>query len=271
MKADPTKNNWYGTALHAAAEAGEVDSIHELLAVGVDVNIRDKHGRVPLICAADNSHTNAMRALLEGGADVNYSWENEVTPLFLMVEFNNRPEVIRTLLTYHANPNVPNMLGYVPLHVVAMSRDEEDDQEVARLLLEHGAEINFPNQLGHTALHFAAARNNVNLVQLLLKKGAHVNAETVDGTTALYAAVSASKAETTRILLDNGADMGLADDGTRLEFSLSEKQELEMLLEAGFDGNRAHKSALGPHYRDLLKCIHKNAHMRRHRLSQLTT
>lgn len=71
MGADPYKNNWYGTALHCAAEAGQLGTIQALLGAGVDVNLKDEHGRTPLLCAAQSGHTGVMRALLDRGADVN--------------------------------------------------------------------------------------------------------------------------------------------------------------------------------------------------------
>ncbi|KAL8718616.1 MAG: hypothetical protein Q9181_008179 [Wetmoreana brouardii] len=275
MKADPTRNNWYGTALHAAAEAGEVDSIHQLLAAGVDVNIQDKHGRVPLLCAAGSGNTNAMRALLEGGADVNYSWENEATALCVMVGFHERPDVIRTLLSYHADPNIPNAFGHVPLHIIANSCDEEDDQEVAQLLLEHGAEINLPDEQGRTALHIAAAANNVNLMHLFLEQGADVNAKAVGGITALHAAVIASNVEAIQILLDNGAKMGLLHEKGQAaqDLSLMGSWEIvQLLLEAGVDpaadvinADRAFEMWHNFHYGKKLQRIQKSLRFARHR------
>ncbi|KAL8673746.1 MAG: hypothetical protein Q9168_001853 [Polycauliona sp. 1 TL-2023] len=91
--ANPAKHNWYGTMLHCAAEAGEVQCIDMLLDRGIDVDIEDDYGRAPLICAAQSGHTGAMRALLKRGADVNVLYD-------LVVQQHGVYEVIETLLEF---------------------------------------------------------------------------------------------------------------------------------------------------------------------------
>ncbi len=48
----------------------------------------------------------------------------------------------------------------------------------AELLLSHGAAVSVPDNDGWTALHFAAACDNVDLVQLLLNVSLHVHTQT---------------------------------------------------------------------------------------------
>jgi ankyrin repeat protein len=56
--------------LHLAAEAGSPEAIKALLDRGADINARDKtHGRTPLVFAASQNRLDALKVLLAKGAD----------------------------------------------------------------------------------------------------------------------------------------------------------------------------------------------------------
>ncbi|MEO6221974.1 MAG: ankyrin repeat domain-containing protein, partial [Vicinamibacterales bacterium] len=57
-------------AIHLAAQAGSADAIRVLIDRGADVNTRDNtHGRTPLVFAASQNRLEAMRMLIEKGAN----------------------------------------------------------------------------------------------------------------------------------------------------------------------------------------------------------
>ncbi|KAL8979378.1 MAG: hypothetical protein Q9205_005271 [Flavoplaca limonia] len=234
-EADPIKHNWYGTALHAAAEADMVGSIHELLDRGVDVDIEDKHGRSPLICAAQSRHTQAICALLERGADVNFFNNHHGTPLFVLVQQRSSRKVIETLLQYSADPNIPSPHGSLPLHFAAEEYD--DDVEVARILLDYGSDVNAQDKNGQTPLQTAAAANNISHMRLFLHNHANIDAQSDDGATALSTAVRYCNFDALAVLLEKGASTEIADDLgiTPLDYAKYQNNEnLEQLLvEAG--------------------------------------
>ncbi|KAL8729051.1 MAG: hypothetical protein Q9166_004968 [cf. Caloplaca sp. 2 TL-2023] len=221
MHADPTKHNWYGTILHGAAEAGEVDCIHELLDRGVDVNIEDDHGRVALSCAAESGHIQAMCTLLERGADVNFFYRGKRTPLLAAVKHAEPPDVIQTLLRYHADPNIPSVYGSTALHMAARNGDHQE--EVARMLLDYGADVNAPGERGHTPLDIAAAANSIVIMQLFLDRGAAIDAQSDYGYTALDIAAHLGNVDAVRLLVEKGANRETADELGNTPLHLAEK------------------------------------------------
>ena len=234
-KADPTKHNWYGTALHAAAEADMVGSIYELLDRGVDVDIEDKHGRSPLVCAAQSGHTQAIRALLGRGADVNFFYHPHGTPLSVLVQQRSSRKVIETLLQFGADSNIPSPHGSLPLHFAAEEYD--DDVEVARILLDYGSDVNAQDRKGQTPLQTAAAANNISHMRLFLHNHANIDAQSDDGATALSTAVRYCNVDAVAVLLEKGASTEVADDLgiTPLDYAKYQNYENleQLLIEAG--------------------------------------
>jgi ankyrin repeat protein len=93
------------TALMWAARVGAVDAMRALLDAGADPNARDhRNGWTPLIHAIHKQHVDAVRVLLEHGAD-----PNERTDLFtplMMAAADPDASVVTLLLSYGADPHV---------------------------------------------------------------------------------------------------------------------------------------------------------------------
>jgi ankyrin repeat protein len=133
--------------LYDAAAAGRIERMRELVAKDpATVNRRSSDGATPLGLAAFFGHLEAVRVLLDSGAQVNLAATNPAFP-------------------------------FVPLHS-AMSAGH---QAIVDVLLARGADVNIREGGGLTVLHEAAGLGSREYVDRFLKLGANPAARTDDG------------------------------------------------------------------------------------------
>lgn len=143
---------------------------------GYDINGQEIHlsDRTALQAAADGSHGDVLRLLVDSGADI--------------------------------NPGPPRRWGRSALQGAV----DCEDESLVKLLLHKGENANgHPTQCsGLTPLQGAALKGNEELVMLLLSYGANVNAPAhrFDGKTALEAALVSENQWVVQILVQAGAD-----------------------------------------------------------------
>ena len=125
-----------GTPLAAAAAAGRIDHLRELLARRADPEERDRHGWAPLHYAARHGQVEAIAALLAAGAFVDRpDTANGWTPLLHAVH-KRQDAATRALLAAGADPNGRGRGGPPPLLMAA----GYGATTMVRALLERGAD-----------------------------------------------------------------------------------------------------------------------------------
>ena len=161
------KCGYYGTPLHAALFTKHLDAASVLLDHGADVNLGDQDGRVPLVRTYDCQNLEAMRLLLECGAnpDVQYG---SFGFLLQHASYRGRSEVVQLLLLHNADVNGRCSRTWTPLHWASVG----GHSKVAQLLLEHGADVDAQSKTRSTPLHQASRNGHLEVVQLLLEHGA---------------------------------------------------------------------------------------------------
>jgi ankyrin repeat protein len=166
-------------AVMTAIEVGNLAALEKCLRVrSLDLNRTDREGHTPLTRASRNRCAEAVRLLLNAGADPNRCDD-------------------RTRLT--------------PLrHAVSLYGAQS--AELVALLIEHGADANAADERGVTPVMPAAWSGSGDVTRLLIGAGANVNARPNDGFTALHRAATADSAEVVTLLLAAGADPGAVDD-----------------------------------------------------------
>ena len=140
------------------------------------------------------------RVLRENPDSVNARWAGGSTPLMYAAIYGDR-EAVRVLLDKGANPNAQNNRGGTALMYAV------DSEAMTRLLLDHGSDPNLRSGEGRTALLVAVGQVGCYpVVKLLLERGADGGVRLPDGRGALALAVSARDAKLLQLLLDKGAD-----------------------------------------------------------------
>lgn len=192
--ADPNAAAAGYTPLHAAALRGDSDLVRALLARGANPNAVQTHGSpvrrfgsqwalssvfngaTPLHVAAAYLETDAMRALLAGGATVDATLPNGVTALQIAAGASIDKE---------ARPSDLKKFNVIDSDVPVIPRPSEDVVAAVRALLDAGAAAAHAGDNGDTALHAAAATNQPAVIELLAQRGADVNAKNKNGQTPL--------------------------------------------------------------------------------------
>jgi uncharacterized protein len=253
------------TVLMTAARTGNVDVIRVLLAHGADVNAKESwRGQTPLMWAAADNHPQAIKVLVELGAKIDARSAGGFSALLFAARAGNL-EAVRALLDAGANINdtvQPEAGAARPAVVAGVTqgnaagavRRQSTGPEgtgaliiaitnahftLAKYLLEQGADPNADAQ-GWTALHqlsytrrpnsgkglpppeMVDTLDSLELAKLLLQKGANPNARQTKeinnrernnlnrvGATPFLLAAKHADVPLMRLLADNGADVRL--------------------------------------------------------------
>ncbi len=160
-------------------------------------------GDNPLIGAAENGNTAAVKAALARKADVNAAELDGTTALHWAVR-NDDTETVDLLLKAGANAKVQNRYGISPILLASTN----GSAPMIERLLKAGADANSASPEGETALMTASRTGKADAVQALIANGAKVNAtEKWRGQSALMWAAAEGHADVVAVLLKAGADM----------------------------------------------------------------
>jgi len=132
------------------------------------------------------------------------------TPLFYAI-WRLRPEAVRVLLEAGADPNEGHERGYPVMHVIVWTKVHSPDSgkkrrcEVLAALIAHGGDVDARNPGGPTTLHRAAYAGRVSAAKVLLEAGADPNARETNGRTPLDTAEAHRQDEVAELLRACGA------------------------------------------------------------------
>jgi ankyrin repeat protein len=149
---------------------GDVAGVRQALRDGADVNLPQGDGMTALHWAAENGDLETLQMLIIAGANLEAVTRiGDYTPLHVATEAGHG-KVVHALLEAGANVEARRAFaGTTPLHLAAAAGSVSSIDA----LVSFGADIDArEDEWGQTPLVFAASRNRVEVVEALLAKGA---------------------------------------------------------------------------------------------------
>ncbi|MGE0871736.1 MAG: ankyrin repeat domain-containing protein [Kofleriaceae bacterium] len=192
--------------LRIAVEAGHVCAITALLAAGADPNGRSLAGDRPdhplcSACASTTPSLAVIKALIDGGADVNAVDAQGVSAIRHVITTSESIEIIELLIASGARLEASDS-ACGPLHDAA----RRGTSKLVGLLLERGAPIDDLTPERTTALTLAVVHRHAAVAEQLLDAGANPN---LGAFTPLMAAAGTNQAGLVQRLLAQDAEPGL--------------------------------------------------------------
>lgn len=192
------------TALHLAVEGQQLEAVKFLIENGANVNADKGKGWTPLFYAAWIGNKDISEYLIINGANIEVNENAHSKPLAVASEFGHL-EVVKLLLKYGADVNGKgNFRNYTALH------DSYKHYEITKLLLDSGANPNtltenYTNNQGETDYGETPLQNvilwhDVEMVKLYLQYDINLNVKRGDGLTTIELAKKTGKEEIVELL-----------------------------------------------------------------------
>jgi ankyrin repeat protein len=174
------------TGLHAAAGQRHVDAVRLLLDQGADPNAREAGDNAyALHFAAGYGHVETVRALLDAGGDVHGIGDvHEADVIGWATALGSREdirwEVLPVLVERGAQHHIFSAIAVGDLDLI-QQLVEQNPETLDRVMSRF--------EQGQTPLHFASSRNRYDILDLLIELGADLEGEDKNGQTALAVAM----------------------------------------------------------------------------------
>jgi ankyrin repeat protein len=215
-----------GTALLWAVHWDDLESADLLIRAGADVNAANDYRVTPLFLACTNRNSALVERLLNAGAKSNIAVATGETPMMTCASTDST-NAVRALIAHGGDVNA---MEPALKQTALMWATAEGHVDVVRVLIEHGADVRAATRHGFTALHFAARKGDLESARLLLAAGVDVNIRSKPdptlkgrgpafdamrsaGSTPLLAATMRGHIQLALFLLEHGADPNVEDAG----------------------------------------------------------
>ncbi len=220
---------WLGAAPSSspvadAASKGDRDAVRTLLKQGADVSAAKGDGMTALHFAADRGDVAMIEMLVYAGANVAAVTRiGHYTPLHLASRAGNAA-VAQALVKAGADVSARTTTsGVTPLHLAAAS----GNREVVTLLLDKGADANAKeSEWGQTPLMFAAAENRAEAIRVLLAHGADATIKTKTIDIAHQSALDRAAADRQKKVLEASVAKGQQPTPSQVQAAIEASREL---------------------------------------------
>lgn len=167
---------------YLAAKNNSVEMLKLLESKGGYINGLNNKNESPLSAAVENSSLDAVKYLMENGANPTQLSSDRIYLIMKAIKHSNNPEnkaakeIVKILLNtddVDVNCEVGLFSGYFDNSYAFSPLSISTDLEILKLLIEKGADVDMKSEIGSTALMNTL---DVNKIDFLLKNGANINA-----------------------------------------------------------------------------------------------
>ena len=245
------------TPLTNASSSGIAPTVKFLVEAGANLEPMTAGGVVPLLCAINSGSLEAVEYLLKAGANPNsVSAEEEgaiMTAALWSVWDPGRIEVIagmlRSLLKYGADPNLPHHNGFTPM----MHAVRSNDTTILKVLMDGGQSPDAVADNGATAFGEAVEAGCLSSVKFLIGSGVRTDAlDIASGRTPLHFAVLQGMMPMVEAVLPVTADPNIVDSAgmTPLDIAIryGHPRIAEFLRKGGAGANAKQSGPLSSSY-----------------------
>lgn len=190
-----------------------IDMTKLLIQKGARIDVADKNDRSLLTIPIMYSYYDTLKLLLEtnkntiGISIIDMRDKMMRTPLHIAIEVKN-VEAIKILLEFGANPNAIDKDGNNGLHLSIKSRM----LQICELIVINISDINSRINTGESALHIACNLQLIEIAKLLIKHRIDINAQDyTHEISPLHYAVLLSNRELVDLLMKNNVNVNLQD------------------------------------------------------------
>ena len=215
------------TPLIMSAELNHPEIVQLLLDGGADIAAEDKAERTALDWAIIMQSAEAEDILQENdapsGAEIS----------FIAAIQTNNIDAVKALLEAGADVNEPAYTTKTPLHYASHSRNKE----ILKLMMTEGADLEAKTEQGFTPLSYAIGLNHPDNCRVLLEAGADVDAIDNWKRTGLNVAAGQGLTDVAAVLLEFDANVNTLDVWNWSALDVAEAYEnldiAELIIEAG--------------------------------------
>jgi ankyrin repeat protein len=212
-----------------AYEKGDLKKINQLLKEGADPNqTRNSNGLTLMFSAAWDNNVELMDLLYQYGGEVDLpSGKHNVTPLVPACQ-ENAFDAVKFLVDKGADANqrIVAAGNQSPIRFACKT----GNVALVTFLLENGAQLEDTPDDGITPIIQAARSDHYDLVKFLIDQGADVNAYAVEKECALNQAIKNGNARIVELLLASGAKVTYKDKDGKSSLKLAKKSKNKQII-----------------------------------------